>query len=568
MIKTILDGINVFVAYKNEILVFLFVVYGLGKIIPATSETYASKRLLIVLSTIPTGFTILSGIAFLCSFTALISFVFFTFSSLLLIGISLLSLVFNFKKGKTRGDWFNILLVIIFFSISLTLRLPYLNHILLPSYTDSPIHYQLIKNILEPTSPAPLIGFGNITNNYYHLGFHSMTAWLSDITHLDPARSMLLVGMLSLAVAPISITFITFVLSKNILGSFASGFVTIFGWTMPAFALNWGKFPALLALSLIPAVIGWGILLIGAKKTSPWKILFLSFLVFSIIVLHTRSIFILASFAISFFIANKLNSSDFLSYKKSFLYSVLLVFSLLPFESIIAIFYNRFFLGAILTLLLPFGFRFYPKELSTVFIFTASIWILALVDKPFLINKSAYDNQFISMMLFIPFSIMGGLGVSGVTKHFSNKAKSVIIVFFLLSVSCNSPWKSSNFPDPCCHFYTQADEQAIQWIKNNTQENDLWVISVAENDQQHGTDAGIWISSLTNRHINKRMYNTNWESSTEFPHSCNSGTNDIYIYSGGEIFSFNEINLMKLNWVTRVYENQSVKIFKVLNCQK
>jgi hypothetical protein len=171
-------------------------------------------------------------------------------------------------------------------------------------------------------------------------------------------------------------------------------------------------------------------------------------------------------------------------------------------------------------------------------------------------------------MLFIPLSIISGLGISGVTKQFSVKNRVGIIGIFLLSVSYNSPWNTSNFPNSCCDFYSKADQQAFQWIKNNTKKESLWIISVAENDHQHGTDAGIWISSLTNRHVNKRMYNTDWESKTEFPHSCNSGTNDIYIYSSGGIYSFNEPDLLKLNWMNMVYEDQSVKIFKVLNCQK
>lgn len=568
MLKVILDGFNILFAYKNELLVFLVVVYGLGKIPSETIESFSSKKLLLALSAIPTGFTILSGVTFLFSFTTLVSLTAFKLLSLLIIGMSILSLIWNLKKDETKNYWFNILLVIIFFFISLLLRLPYLNHILLPSYTDSPIHYQLIKNILEPMSTSPLMGIGNITNNYYHLGFHSMTAWLSAATNIDPTKAMLLIGLLGLATAPVSIMFITYVLSKNISAALASGFVTIFGWSMPAFALNWGKFPALLALSLIPTVIGWGLILLRSSKISLLKIILFSFMVLSIVVLHTRSVFILASVAFSFFIANKLIHSDLLNYQKSILYSALLFFSLLPLESTITVFYNRLFLGTVLILLLPFGFRFYPKELSAIFIFTASIWLMNFLGKSLSISKAAYDDQFISMMLFIPLSIISGLGISGVTKQFSVKNRAIIFGIFLLSVSFKSPWNSSNFPDPCCDFYSQVDEQAFQWITNNTLEDALWVISVAENDRQHGTDAGIWISSLTGRHVNKRMYNTNWESKAEFPHSCNSGTNDIYIYSGGGNFSFKETDLLKLNWVNTVYENQSVKIYKVLNCLK
>ena len=566
MLKAILDGVDILYLYKNELLIFIVVAYGLGKIVPMTNDLYSVNKLLSALSTLPTGFTILSGAAFVFSFTTLISPAVFTFSSLLLTGISLLSLVYHFQKGEVGSNWLNILLITLFFFISLLLRLPYLNHILLPSYTDSPIHYQLIKNILEPTSPSPLMGIGNITNNYYHLGFHSMTAWLSAVTHTDPAKAMLFIGLLGLATAPISIAFITYILSRNISGALASGFVTVFGWTMPAFALNWGKFPALLALSLIPTVIGWGLLLLRSSKISILKIFFLSFMMLSIVVLHTRSIFILTSIAFAFFIANKLVSSDLLSYQKSFLYSVLFIFSLLPLESTIAVFYNRLILGIVIILLMPFGFRYYPKELSAIFIFTASIWLFEFLGKSLSMNKIAYDAQFIGMMLFIPFSVISGLGISGITKQFSIKNSFVIIGIFLLSASYNSPWNSSNFPDPCCDFYSRADEQAFQWIKNNTKEEALWVISVAENDRQHGTDAGIWINSLTNRRVNKRMYNTDWENKTEFPHSCNSGTSDIYIYSGGGIFSFNETDLLKLNWANMVYDNQSVKIYKILNC--
>lgn len=566
--KVFIEGLNIFFIYKNELLIFLFVLYGLGKMAPVTNGIHPVNKLGSALSAIPTGFVMLSGFTFLFSFAKFISTVFFDFLCFLLTGMSLLNLIYVFRTNEPKNNYINTVSVLVFFFICLLIKLPYLNQVLLPSYTDSPIHYQIIKNILEPTSLSPLMGIGSITKNYYHLGFHGVTAWFSGVTNTAPTKNMLLIGLLSLATAPISIAFITYVLSKNVAGALASGFITVFGWTMPAFALNWGKFPALLALSLIPTVIAWGALLLPFQTLSFKKVIFLSFMLASIVIVHSRSIFILASITVAFLVTNKLISNEILSYKKAFLYSVFFILSLLPLESTIAIFYNRFSLSVVLILLLPFGFRHFPKELSVLLIFIASIWFINFSGNFPSIDQPAYDAQFISMMMFIPISIATGLAISGVTKEFSPRTSLGIIGVFLLAVIYSSPWKASNYPDPCCNLYSEADGQAFQWIINNTPENALWIIAVAKGKQQHGTDAGIWISSLTNRNVNKKRYNSDWENESEFPHSCNSGTVDIYIYSSGRNFSFSHSDLLSLNWVKKVYENYSVKIYKILSCNK
>ncbi len=205
--------------------------------------------------------------------TALVSLLWFLFGwkplapFSLFILISLLSiLIFFLQRFKTNpkpDSRSTGIFLLLFFSVSVLLRLAFVSKALLPSYFDSAQHYLFIKNILGNTTGI----IASLTTNYYHLGFHIIAAFMASTFQMGIARTMLILGQMVLAVIPISLFFlIKYETKSNVAGIFAVS-LSAFGWYMPAHAMDWGKYPALMSVGLLPFVLSLAYLLSQNKNT-------------------------------------------------------------------------------------------------------------------------------------------------------------------------------------------------------------------------------------------------------------------------------------------------------------
>jgi hypothetical protein len=566
MLETLADGFVVLGEYKGEITLVVVTAFGLGWLLIKNFVILQKDKFVYFLFSLGIGFLTLVNVAF---FLSIISYFVPAIFRPINFLIAIFSIVFLSKdvfKHKIELKIILFSLLILFFLF--VLNLPFLNRIILPGYSDSPIHYQIITQILNPNEEINInLSIGNIFTNYYHFGFHSLTAWLSSITGIDPAKAISLIGQISLVLASISITTFTFILTKNMLGAISAGLLSIFGWSMPAFAVNWGKFPALLSVALIPIVLGYSISVLEIKNKK--TLLLFLFLIVGITTIHTRAIVIITlafgSLSLTRLLNYKENPSLFFSTKVSALFLILLI----PLKEYIFTYYDRYPVAILIILLLPFAFSHYPRETSWVFFFISSLWITQFISNVFFVSFEFLDIQYISMMLFIPFSVLGGLGVAGIIKQIPVFLKPLIAIAFIFTVIYNSPWQLSTFPDPCCEYYTQEDGNAFKWIDENISKDSLFIISTfSDGKQQFGSDAGIWINPMLGYDTNKIPYSTDWVDDSMFPKSCNSGLQEAYIYTSGREYSFSNKTLANILWVELVYTSSSVNIYKVRKCSQ
>ena len=568
MLNTFIEGFFLIFEYKLEISLFLLTVWA-GSVVTINAGLFdETEGLIKYTAALCAGFLILTGVTFVISLLSLISQTLFQagcYFILLCSAFILINDVFTngVKLEKIKLSFGSTLL----FILLLIIRLPYLEKILLPGYSDSPIHYQVIHQILSPTDELhPKLAIANIFENYYHFGYHSLTGWLSVVSGSSIARSMSLIGQISLALAPLSIAAATYTLSKNKTGAVLAGVLAALGWVMPAFAVNWGKFPALTALSTAPVLLVFTMFTGGTEGKSRASLFLTALLIVCSIIIHTRIIVLIALAGITIFIIRALKFPAQFELSRTILYSLLFIITLVPLSENIQTYFNRPVLGVILILLLPFAFRNYSKQSSGLIIFIAGLWSIELFLSFISDEAALLDTQFINMSLFIPFSILGGMGITGGIKQIPTLLKPFYLFAIIFIICYNSPWQATLIPDPCCTFYTEDDEIAFQWIQANTKEEDLFIISTINDKQQHGTDAGVWIHTLTGRSTNKRVFNTDWNINEWFPNSCNSGTKDIFIYSGGKSYSFSPGKLEDVIWVERIFQNGRINIFQVLQC--
>ncbi len=187
---------------------------------------------------------------------------------LLALGYSV-NLYFNYKLVKREvGDQsnFSFALLILFFIFSVIVRLAYIRDLFAPPYFDSVEHLRIVNALANGFRSSTLLELlPNITPNYYHLGFHFFASLLSFGLHADPTDVILAFGQVILAAIPVPIFFLILYKTQNSSAAFFSLILAGFGWYMPGYAVNWGKYPALAGL------LAFEIVLSLAYTTSPKK---------------------------------------------------------------------------------------------------------------------------------------------------------------------------------------------------------------------------------------------------------------------------------------------------------
>lgn len=456
--------------------------------------------------------------------------------------------------------------------IHLILRLAFLKEILLPPYDDSPEHYLMIKSLLNPEGENQNLFYSleNITQHYYHFGFHAIAAWLTRVAGADPANMMVLLGQIFIVISSLSVFMLVISVTENIpAGVVAAAFAT-FAWRMPAFAANWGKYPALTGLAFLP---GWLGLLFFYMKSPRTKIKsgLLSFLILAgLSLIHTRLAICLILIGLAVYTSPRLlNHFPKSLWQVGFLVC-LSIGSLFVFIKPINVFYSSGYFLPIVSaiLLLPFAASEYPRYVLALTLIMLGIW--GASKAPFIFEgygATWLDAPFIELILYIPLSLFTALGFAGLINRIPQcqvmlrkSLKLIAVLLGLFGLSSGAPF----LPDECCNYVTREDLDAITWLGDHSSPNAVvWIAGFKPKNYMLGMDAGIWISALTGRNVNKLRYDFDWDSATVHAVICQKGYQDVYIYKGGMPFSFDDMTLRTNRLFDTVYKSGSVKIYQI-----
>lgn len=570
MPNIISDGFYIFHEYWEIVLVFLVTIFGIGFYSTGIVLKRASNLKLRILASLGVGGILLGLISFVLivashfwegtlQFGSYGIFIFAVFVLIKEIWTGNFKEVFTFRTFVLMTGLFFLLLA----------RLAFLKHTLLPPYSDSPIHYQIVSGFLYPD----IGGFSNLStqttlNNYYHFGFHSLAAWLSSVSDIDPAVSISLLGQLFLVIAPVSMFFLVYALTNDLDGALFAGFLAALGWTMPAFAVNWGKFPALASIAIAPFIMALPVWLKdGLKKTG--VLVYALILLAGITFIHTRIIICMFFAYIGFIVVDRLQIREEFDFFRSIRFTLLFLLFLWPFFHTLVDFYNSAPVFIVLLILIPFAFQAYSAVSTGVLIFLSGLSLSALIPNLLGIGgETLLDRQFLAMILYIPLAFMGGLGFGGlVGKLGRNTIPHRAVVIILMGAFFISFTPRSFYPDQCCNYFNKDDGLAFNWIRDNSSSHSLYFISTfSDGERAYGTDAGVWILSLTRTPTNKLPFDINWTSPNLFNEICPSEMGEAYIYMGGGKSSFDNEALSRLKWVAPVFRAGEVIIYKISSC--
>ena len=565
----VLDGMIVAGHYWRIILLVLVLTLGFGGLLINTLPQAHRQDWLFFPLSLPLGVIALSLLSFALLLLARIFPDTLIVSSWLLFGLGAILFGFHLRR---RSDLRSNALYLIAFSVLLITRLAFLKNMLMPPYSDSPEHYMIVQDFLAPNS-APA-SFYSIIGHYYHFGFHSFTAWMSILSGLGTPLLLALLGQVFLVITPFSVFALVGGITKDKTAAWIAFLLAGFGWQMPAFAVNWGKYPAVASIAVFPALLAV-LYFLGHKQQKISKKIFLLgiVLVAGATFLHTRILICITVVILSHYLTLQL--TDKLMAQNKITKMVLLAGSILfifwfHWEIFFQGYYSNYF-GILIgtALLLPFAFHFFPSLTLIAIIYLLGIGFTTELSAPTILQNYSsrlLDRTFVQTSLFLPLAILGSLGISGLAKALIDKKllRQGVITSIILLLLLNAT-QLSYYPDPCCGYVRDQDIAAYNWINLNVPSDAVFFIpGLRVSDRLLGTDAGIWIQPLTGRKTKKRPFDISWLAPDVTADICQFES--VYIYIGGGQFGFSLSKEIEISTrYQKVFSREDVSIYSI-NC--
>ncbi len=467
---------------------------------------------------------------------------------ILLIGGLLLVLALRRREAWIAASWGLPILLLL-----LVVRLAFASGLLLPPYSDSPTHYLVVSNLLEPSSrPDAPYSFQGIFQHYYHFGFHCLTAWLALVSGERSPLLLAVVGQVFLTILPFSAFALAGILAENgspssrIFAAWGAGLIAAFGFWMPAFGVNWGKYPTVAALAVLPIPLAY---LWAAKGTRPKGLYWTAtaLLCAGVIVLQSRTSLLMILAVLSYAL-DRLLHPWFSSRKiapiaiEGALVAALMYWAW--FRPDLAGFYlSNWPLLVAVAVLLPSAYSAYPETTLTVLLTLVGMAGLSLVEAaPFLHDRTfqLLDPPFVQMGLYLPLALLGGLGNAGLGVQLSTarKLSALPAVLLCLLILVGIPSIRTFYPDRCCNYVGPDDVRAFQWLRQNASSEALVVTAgLRTSTRILEQDAGVWVYAITGLPTTKRSFNSSLYDPAFLGSVC-QGRHEVYVYFGGRSMSF------------------------------
>lgn len=503
---------------------------------------------------------------------------------------ALMILVSSLILIRNKPIRFSILISTVLLIPSIILRFAFVSNIVLPSYFDPAEHYRLIHLLTESYRTGSLsVG---LTSIFYHLGFHSLIAFISHYFQVEIIDLMLVFGPLVLALLPFSFYFLIKRETDSASAAFFACLLTGFGFHMPAHLMNWGKYPALLGFVALLFVFQLAYMFYRNDifKDRKRVVILLSFAVITSALIHSRTLVVFGLLCLAALITLTWENQRALIRAFTFI----LLISLFFIE--ILVLQNNSTLQTLLTsyitndswilfLILPLSVvSAFHHPRPTFFLFTwLTLCILCLfIPIPIPIHgiQTPLDRPFVQMFAIIPLSLLGGLGLAGTTQWIqrlrpnSDLIQRFVYFFVFGFVLLNTALHYHFYPSECCRFASRDDLAAFTWMDENLPPDakiliastGLYVTSFETPEKQSGVDSGIWIAPLLSRTVELASSEIQFELVDTHTDLCKREVEYIYVGGMPQSFDAGQLNAIPI-WYAPSFALPSAKIYQVLGCK-
>ncbi len=486
------------------------------------------------------------------------------------------------------------LFLLLFFSLSLLLRLAYVSGALFPQYFDSAQHYALIKNILNSGTAWM---FNGPTVTYYHLGFHFLAAFFVSVFRVEITQVMLILGQVILALIPFPLYFLIRHATKSNMAGWLTIILAAFGWYMPAHAVDWGKYPALMSLGMISFVLMMACLnvdsaslLANSKTVSKRWIFYSLFGVSALLTIftHSRSLVV---FIIVFLAWKTSVWVQKLSQRRMFFVFILvaaLTLSEVFFiqrQSILALLFDPYLnkgvlITALVLVLSIFAWTAYPR-LTFVCVLTMTFVLGSLFIPVTIIpgyrDMTLLDRPYVEMVLFLPLSLLGGLGLAALDEKLQGRFTWGRYVGLLAIgiVAVSAFFSYDLYPSGCCVIVGNDDVLAMDWMANQLpvdarigiSSTQLKVMASEISEGDVGADAGIWVMPLTGRTTIALPNTSAFDQEPALKSLCELGIDYLFVGEAGQPFDAVKI-LARPEWYRPLLSMPKTGVYEVIGCDQ
>jgi hypothetical protein len=494
-----------------------------------------------------------------------------------------LLLLYRFKLDLRPASIFTSLILILFIFVSIILRQGYISKALFPLYFDSAQHYSIIKNILE--------GGAGLLTTYYHQGFHFLSAFTSSFFHAKIAGVMLVLGQVTLAL----ISFAFFFPVRHGTGSDMAGWFAVilsaFGWYMPAHAVDWGKYPALMSLGLILFVLSVAYLFSQNKNRLSVRERWVLYGILGMggllsVFTHSRSLVIFGIVLLAWILAGlwqKLPRKWMVSISAAVIVATVLEIVFIQRQGILALLFDPYLnkgisITALVIFLSVFAWLTFPRltfvSVLTVIFLLGSLFIPVTIV-PGYRDLTLLDRPFVEMILFMPLAMLGGLGLAGLQKillrWFSwGRYVGLLAIGF---VAINALFTYNFYPSDCCVIVGNDDVVAMDWIASQLPvdarigiaSTELKVMASGSFEGDVGSDAGIWIAPLTGRATFPLPNDFEFDQQSTLEQICELGIGYLYIGEIGQPFDAAMIGSHP-EWYRPLLSMPETGVYEVIGC--
>jgi hypothetical protein len=465
----------------------------------------------------------------------------------------------------------------------LVVRLAFLKDLLLPPYSDGVEHFLMVRDLLSPAiAPQGSHALPEIFERYYHFGFHGIAAWLAVVSCESPEHAIILFGQILQVISPLAVLFLVGASTSNRSAAFFAALLAGIGFKMPAFASNWAKYPTISGIVLFPVALGAIYLVWKYGKNKPLTWVLAALLSGGMVVFHSRTLMCLVLAALCFLIS--LFFDRFIP-RKVIPWITFLVGFFAGYILISQWYLMQFYCsGSCYTLIgiaifTPLAILYTPSLVLGIFLFLLGMVGMSILHLPHgLLTYSAtwIDGPFLGVATYQPLVVLGGLGIAGLLssgealirkvgwvrwKWIGNTLTTLLVVLVFWIFSKIDTFK----PNSCCNYIHVSDINAFKWIENNIPLEAVIIISgYPVGETLISMDGGMWITALTGRQTRIEGNSYNWDSLEKLRAVCETG--DVYVYYGGEYYSFEDTRFLRADWYKPVFEENRVRIYHVTTC--
>jgi hypothetical protein len=367
-----------------------------------------------------------------------------------------------------------------------------------PLWVDSPSHAATIDALLNRNLQLDV---------FYHLGFHSVAAWFTQLAGVSIPAAMLILGQWTLTLGGLAM----FALSKKLTGSEIAGIASaICVWFLaptPAYFVTWGRYPLLLGVALLPIALlitieflerpkfEWGAFALAALTCAGMilahlrlAVPFAAFIGFYILLrvedarVLRRTLLLAAigvSGAIAWFAAFMLSGTTW----QEILMRNANGIDLIDAPTAIAVLQTQH--GTLVWVLSIIGLLvLLMKRNPNAFLIGA--WSLATFLIAFVpLGSLLVAPSFVLLLAFIPASLVLGEMIAVLTLP--GKIEKVVLAT-LVGVAFIGAYSMQAIVNPATVLFTSADQAAMEWLPQHTV-GEIYIPS----------DGGIWLAQQTGR---------------------------------------------------------------------